>query len=223
VFKCPWFEYYASSPANCSALAGACGAPTTADDPDFKRDYPASAYLSSDKCHESCVDPTVGCTGSTCAKTHKCDPTSSCAKCETVDLPEVMQGLMISNNYTAGLWTFRFALSADKHVYTAVNVTSPAGDVTAYTVREYTGTTAIFAAGTVEHGVRLDGLATNGALGKNVYLALGATATIPDFGEVMYTAGGAEFALLGCEYDYNGNPISGQYKPLNCKVGALTA
>jgi len=222
VYKCPWFEYYAQTPANCSALTSACGAETTADDPDFKRDYPASAYLSADKCHQSCVDPTVGCTGSTCAKTHTCNASSTCSSCETVDLPAVLQGIQISNNYTAGLWTFAFTLSADKHVYTAVNVTSPAGETTAYTVREYTGATAIFAAGTVEHGVRLDGLSNNGALGKNIYLAMGKTATVPNFGEVMYEAGGSEWALLGCEFDYNGKPISGQYKPLNCKIGSLS-
>ena len=44
------------------------------------------------RCHQSCVDPTVGCTGSTCEKTHMCDPTSSCASCETVDLPQARGG-----------------------------------------------------------------------------------------------------------------------------------
>ena len=45
---------------------------------------------------------------------------------------------------------------------------------------------------------------------------------IPAFGKVMYTPGNAEFAMLACEFDYAGHPVSGQYKPLACKVGALT-
>jgi hypothetical protein len=134
-----------------------------------------------------------------------------------------MQGLEVSNNYSAGIWTFSFTISKDGHVYTACNVTDPTGTLTSYTIREYTGTSAIFAAGTVEHGVRFDGLSNTGALGKNVYLAMGKDANVPNFGESMYTAGDSEFALLACEYDYNHKPVSGQYKPLNCKIGQLSA
>ncbi|KAL1526972.1 hypothetical protein AB1Y20_015661 [Prymnesium parvum] len=221
VYKCPWFEYYVSTPPNCLALSSACAAPTTADDADFQRDYPASAYLSSGTCHENCVDPTVACVNGTCLKSRTCDPASTCAACEAVDLPLVMQGLQISNRFAAGLWTFRFAVTADKSAYTAVNITDPAGHVVSYVVREYTGSTAVFAAGTTERGVRLEGLSTSGALGKNVYIALGVDASVPDFGRVMYTPGAEEFALLACEYDAHGAPVSGQYKPLRCAVGQL--
>ena len=89
----------------------------------------------------------------------------------------MLQGLQISNNYMAGLWTFSFTISKDGHVYTACNVTNPAGTLTSYTIREYTGSSAIFASGTVEHGVRFDGLSNTGALGKNVYLAMGKVST----------------------------------------------
>ena len=55
------YEYYdRGGSANCSALASACVTTTTADDPDFNRDYPAAAFLNSETCHKSCVDPTVG-------------------------------------------------------------------------------------------------------------------------------------------------------------------
>ena len=46
----------------------------------------------------------------------------------------MIQGLQISNNYTAGLWTFRFDTSPDGRIYTGLNITSPLGTTTNYTV-----------------------------------------------------------------------------------------
>ena len=125
------YRYYNSSKADCSALNSTCGAVTTADDADFRRDYPASAYLSSKECSSSCVDPTVGCSGDTCTKTFTCDPTSSCSACQLDHLPQVMQGLQISDGYVAGIWTFNFTLSADQRSYTALEIISPSGASTA--------------------------------------------------------------------------------------------
>jgi len=222
VHKCSWYKYFEDK--NCTALESSCAAPTTADDPDFHHQFPAAGYLTDVACGLSCVDPTIGCgNGGTCAKTHKCDPTSTCDKCESAALPAVMQGVEISNNFTAGLWTFRFNRSLNNHTYTTLNVTSPLNVTEMYKVTSFTGNTATLVGGSAgtSIGVRFDGLKNNGALGQNVYFAMNKDATIPSFGKVMSEAGASEFALLACEFDYAGRPISGQYKPLNCKVGSL--
>jgi len=89
-------------------------------------------------------------------------------------------------------------------------------------VRAWTGTTATLVAGAVEHGALFEGLNGNGAVGKNIYIAISKDSTIPSFGKVMYESGSSEFAMLACELDYKGDPVSGQYKPIACKVGSLT-
>jgi len=221
VYKCPWYRYYNSSTPDCVGLNSTCSATTTADDADFRRDFPASAYLTSGACSESCVDPTVGCVGGTCSKTGACDPTSSCSACEAVQLPQVLQGLQISDGYVAGIWTFSFTLSTDKKAYKAVTVTDPSGVASNYEVRGWTGTTAVLAVGASEFGALFAGIDSTGALGKNVYVALGSDAAIPRFGDVMHAAGASEFALLACEFDSDGNTVSGQNTPINCAVGKL--
>ena len=80
--------------------------------------------------------------------------------------------------------------------------------VTAYTVRSWTGSSAVLSVGSVERGARFDGISNTGALGKNIYVALGSNAQIPSFGRVMFTPGAAEFALLACEFDSNGQRTS---------------
>ena len=45
---------------------------------------------------------------------------------------------------------------------------------------------------------------------------------VPAFGkDVMYTPGAAEYALLSCQVDGTGRTVSGQNRPLTCKVGEL--
>ena len=45
---------------------------------------------------------------------------------------------------------------------------------------------------------------------------------VPAFGkDVMYTPGAAEYALLACQVDGDGRTVSGQNRPLTCKVGEL--
>ena len=41
----------------------------------------------------------------------------------------------ISNNFTAGLWTFRFNRSLNNHTYTTLNVTSPLNVTEMYKAR----------------------------------------------------------------------------------------
>jgi hypothetical protein len=223
VYKCPWYEYYATTPPNCTALSSTCNAPTTADDPDFYRQFvPATGFASSELCASSCVDPTIGCTSQDkCERTYTCNPSSNCSSCTASNLPAVLQGIEISANFTRGIWTFAFTQSEDRRSYTSVKITSPAGEVSTYDVRSWTGTTATFASGATLRGARFDGLHESGALGYDVYIALGDRAEVPGFGPVMFN-GGSEFALLACEYDETGKrTVSGQGKPIDCKVGQL--
>jgi len=227
VHKCKWDEYFkpnGGSP-DCKALSGSCDAPTTADDPDFSRhNTPASAYVDAEKCHENCVDPTMGCgtvNGSAaCVRTHTCDPHSNCASCDA--LVETMQGIEISKGWGSGLTTFKFTTSADKGTYTAVDVITPAGATTHYSIRSFTRESAIFTTGGTDYGVRLFGFGYAGALGKNVYIAIGKDANVPAFGkDVMYTPGAVEYALMACQHDGIGRTVSGQNVPITCKIGEL--
>jgi len=164
----------------------------------------------------------MGCIDGNCTRTHTCDPHSSCASCDDLSAFAVMQGIEISNNWTAGLWTFKFALSSSKTSFTAVDVTDPAGTATHYAISKFTRESATFSAGGVDHGVRFDGFGHNGALGRNLYLALAKEAAVPAFGkESLYTAGNVEFALLSCQVDGAQRTVSGQNNPITCKVGAL--
>ena len=186
------------------------------------RYIPASGYVSKSSCEMACVDPTVGCLSGECNRTHTCDPTSSCNTCIAGSLPKVLQGIELSAGYEAGLYTFRFTTTPDNRTYTSVNVTTPSGSVTHYAVLNWGVSTATFVSSTTGsvHGVRLDGLQTSGALGTDIYLALGDTPVVPPFGAVMIT-GGSEFALLACEMDGDGHPVSGEGKPIACKIGEL--
>jgi hypothetical protein len=226
VYKCPWYKYYEDRPADCTGLEAGCNNATTADDPDFARDYPASGYKTKDACQQSCVDPTTGCTSGHCAKTHTCDPDSTCTACKEGDKPPLFQGIQISENYTAGLWTFAFGLSADNGTYTGVNVTSPAGAVTQYEVRSWVGSKDQGYTATLAQGSALKGMRAalgDGALGHNFYMAIGATEDIPDWGPVLNN-GGQEFSLLACEYvAWQPGPVSGKSNSIQCKIGALHA
>merc|ERR1712070_191493 len=115
-----------------------------------------------------------------------------------------MQGVQISNNFTAGLWTFLFNRSADNHTYTSLHLTSPLGVEETYKVTSFTGKTATLVGGSTgaSIGVRIDGLSNTGALGQNIYFAMNNDAAIPVFGKVMYEAGASEYALLACEFDW---------------------
>lgn len=195
VHKCPWFEYYLQAPedqGDCSALT--CTA-TTGDDPDFVRtNTPAQAYSTNTACMNNCVDPTVGCTApgddenagddQVCSLTKACNASSTCADCSDMILPTKFKGVEMDYTYTPGTWSLTF-----DDAFTTSNLTDPNGASYISAIKtwlfdgsEYSGTWAVGKEGTI-HAVRMY-LASSGALGQNMYLALS-----PDSNPIKWTQG----------------------------------
>lgn len=61
--------------------------------------------------------------------------------------------------------------------------------------------------------------ASSGALAQNVYLAMSPNSQPIAWGQGIHFAhNGTEYALLACQYDENGQPISGLDNSIQCAL-----
>ena len=109
-YKCPWYEYYLQDEATVGDCSKLTCSETTGDDPDFSRNNtPAMAYSTMDGCQGNCVDPTVGCSDDSCARTYSCNVSSTCGECLDLDFPRSMRGVELDASYTNGIVALEFA------------------------------------------------------------------------------------------------------------------